>query len=70
MQNAMVGECYSVRTRRDAPATPDCLLARMVPSKLMMAKPLSQKLHRTVHAVVGRKRLRDISGDSNLSHAL
>jgi hypothetical protein len=33
MQNAMVGACYSVRARRDAPATPDCLMARMVPSK-------------------------------------
>ena len=33
MQNAMVGACHSVRARRDAPATPDCLMARMVPSK-------------------------------------
>jgi hypothetical protein len=33
MQNAMVSACYSVRARRDASATPDCLMARMVPSK-------------------------------------
>ena len=33
MQHAMVGACHSVRARRDAPATPDCLMARMVPSK-------------------------------------
>ena len=34
MQNAMVGACHAVRARRDAPATPDCLMARIVPSKL------------------------------------
>jgi hypothetical protein len=33
MQNAMVGACRAVRARCDAPATPDCLMARMVPSK-------------------------------------
>ena len=35
MQNAntMVGACHAIRARRDAPATPDCLMARMVPSK-------------------------------------
>jgi AAA+ superfamily predicted ATPase len=35
--------------------------------KTMMAKLLSQKLHRTVHAVVGCKHLGECSGDSNLS---
>ena len=35
--------------------------------KTMMAKLLSQKLHRTVHAVVGCKHLGERSGDCNLS---
>ena len=38
--------------------------------KTMMAKLLSQKLHRTVHAVVGCKHLGDRSGDCNLSRTL
>ena len=38
--------------------------------KTMMAKLLSQKLHRTVHAVVWCKHLGDRSGDCNLSRTL
>ena len=33
MQNAKVGACHAARARRDALATPDCLMARMVPLK-------------------------------------
>ena len=33
INDAMVGACYSVRARRGAPATSDCLMARMVTSK-------------------------------------
>jgi hypothetical protein len=33
LQNAMVGAYNAARARCDAPATPDCLMARMVPSK-------------------------------------
>jgi hypothetical protein len=33
MQNAMVGACHAAWARRDARATPDCLMARMVPLK-------------------------------------
>jgi hypothetical protein len=32
-QKTMVGACHAARARCDAPATPDCLMARMVPSK-------------------------------------
>jgi hypothetical protein len=33
LHNVMVGACHAAGARCDAPATPDCLMARMVPSK-------------------------------------
>ena len=33
LHNAMVGAYHAVRARCDAPATPDCLMTRMVPVK-------------------------------------
>jgi hypothetical protein len=33
LHNVMVGACHAARARYDAPAPPDCLMARMLPSK-------------------------------------
>ena len=33
LHNVMVGACHAARARCDAPATPDCLMTRMVPVK-------------------------------------
>ena len=33
LHNVMVSACHAARARCDAPATPDCLMARMVPLK-------------------------------------
>jgi hypothetical protein len=67
MQNAMVGvPCGPGAARR---ARNSCLPDGSDGAfNTMMAKLLSQKLHRTVHAVArGCKHLGERSGDSNLS---